>query len=63
MSAPMTTGAVAYDKETVAPSASRVFCSFSASSFGTFSLSVWGHDSTNFFAWRGQLSDTSSYKL
>jgi hypothetical protein len=39
-----------YDNDTVAPSASIVFCSFSASSFGRFSLSVCGTDSTNFLA-------------
>lgn len=37
--------------ETLAPRSCSVFINFSASSFGTFSLSVWGHDSTNFFAW------------
>ena len=40
-----------YDNEMVAPSASSVFCSFSASSFGRFSLRTCGHDSTNFLAW------------
>lgn len=39
-----------YDNEMVAPNASSVFCSFSASSFGRFSLRTCGHDSTNFLA-------------
>lgn len=39
------------DMVTVAPRSVSVFMSFSASSFGTFSLRVCGTDSTNFFAW------------
>lgn len=41
--------------DTVAPRPSSVFFIFSASSLGTFSLSVWGTDSTNFLAWGSQL--------
>lgn len=40
----------AYERVMVAPKSVRVFCSFSASSFGRFSFNVWGTDSTNFFA-------------
>lgn len=39
-----------YSSDTVAPRASKVFFSFSASSFGRLSLRVLGTDSTNFFA-------------
>jgi hypothetical protein len=35
----------------VAPKSVKVFCNFSASSFGKFSFKVWGTDSTNFFAY------------
>lgn len=39
-----------YSSDTVAPRASKVFFSFSASSFGRLSLRVLGTDSTNFLA-------------
>ena len=40
-----------YDKVTVAPRSANVFFNFSASSFGRFSLTTFGTDSTNFFAY------------
>jgi len=39
-----------YSTVTLAPNASNAAFSLSASSFGTFSLSVWGTDSANFLA-------------
>ena len=44
------TSSPAYSKVTMAPRPSKTFLSFSASSFGKFSLRTFGNDSTNFFA-------------
>ena len=42
---------------TTAPRASKAFWSFSASSFVTFSFSTFGTPSTNFLAYRGNVSN------
>jgi hypothetical protein len=39
-----------YSNETTPPRSVKVFFNFSASSFGKFSFSTLGRDSTNFFA-------------